>query len=116
MRAVLTARRIPPNHKFDGTVSRGSVYCRSSQYGDAYWHHLHHPVRAGILNWPSRQNNGVYRLLGFLLSPVNKAVRFITPVKVANQHVPVVVFTLLFWLYVILIAARLHVKRPGLFQ
>lgn len=70
----------------------------------------------GIFNWPGRQNNGVYRLLGFLLSPVNKAVRIITPAKVADQHVPVVAFALLFWLYVALIAARLYVKRPELFQ
>jgi len=70
----------------------------------------------GILNWPGRQNNVIYRLLGFLLSPVSKAVRVITPAKIADQHVPVVAFALLFWLYLILIAARLYVKRPELFQ
>jgi len=70
----------------------------------------------GIFNWPGRQNNVVYRLLGFLLSPVSKAVRVITPAKIADQHVPVVAFALLFWLYLILIAARLYVKRPELFQ
>ena len=70
----------------------------------------------GIFNWPGRHNNVVYRLLGFLLSPVTKAVRVITPAKIADQHVPVVAFAMLFWLYVVLIAARLYVKRPELFQ
>jgi TctA family transporter len=70
----------------------------------------------GIFNWPGRQNNVIYRLFGFLLSPVTKAVRAITPAKIADKHVPVVAFALLFWLYVILIAARLYVKRPELFQ
>lgn len=70
----------------------------------------------GIFNWPARENNVVYRLLRFLLSPVTRAVRFITPAKIADKHVPVVAFALLFWLYIVLIAARLYVKRPELFQ
>jgi uncharacterized protein YggT (Ycf19 family) len=70
----------------------------------------------GIFNWPARQNNVVYRLFAFLASPVTNAVRAITPAKIADKHVPVVAFFMLFWLYVILIAVRLYVKRPELFQ
>ena len=70
----------------------------------------------GVFNWPARENNAVYRLFRFLLSPVTRVVRAITPAKVADRHVPLVAFALLFWLYVILIAARLYVKRPELFQ
>jgi hypothetical protein len=70
----------------------------------------------GIFNWPARENNVVFRLLRFLLSPVTRAVRFITPAKIADKHVPIVAFALLFWLYIVLIAARLYVKRPELFQ
>jgi hypothetical protein len=70
----------------------------------------------GIFNWPARQNNVIYRFLEFLVSPVTKAVRVITPKKIADRHVPVVAFALLFWLYIVLIAARLYVKRPELFQ
>ena len=69
-----------------------------------------------IFNWPGRENNVVYRLFRFLTSPVNRAVRVITPAKIADRHVPVVAVALLFWLYIILIAARLYVKRPELFQ
>ena len=70
----------------------------------------------GVFNWSGRHKNVVYRLLGFLLSPVTQAVRAITPAKIANQHVPVIAFALMFWLYLILIAARLYVQRPELFQ
>lgn len=70
----------------------------------------------GIFNWPARENNVVFRLLRFLLSPVTRAVRYITPAKIADKHVPIIAFALLFWLYIILIAVRLYVKRPELFQ
>lgn len=70
----------------------------------------------GIFNWPGRENNPIYRLFRFLASPVTRAVRFITPDKIADRHVPVVAFAMLFWLYLMLIAARLYVKRPELFQ
>lgn len=69
----------------------------------------------GIFNWPARENNVIFCLLRFLVSPVTKAVRYITPAKISDKHVPVVAFALLFWLYIILIAARLYVKRPELF-
>ncbi len=68
----------------------------------------------GIFNWPARHNNVVYRMFGFLTSPVTKAVRAITPAKVADHHVPVVAFFLLFWLYLLLIYARLCNLRPEL--
>jgi uncharacterized protein YggT (Ycf19 family) len=70
----------------------------------------------GAFNWPKRNDNVVYRLFGFLLSPVNAVVRRVTPKKIADQHVPVVAFALLFWLYLLLIVARLYVARPELFQ
>ena len=70
----------------------------------------------GIFNWPARENNVIYRMFRFLTSPVTKLVRGITPEKILDKHVPVVAFGLLFWLYVMLIALRLYVKRPELFQ
>jgi uncharacterized protein YggT (Ycf19 family) len=70
----------------------------------------------GIFNWPARHNNVIYRFLGFLTSPVTKAVRTVTPAKVQDKHVPVVAFFLLFWLYIALIFARLCVLKPHLCQ
>lgn len=70
----------------------------------------------GVFNWSARESNVVYRLFRFLTSPVTRAVRAITPDKVADKHVPVVAFALLFWLYIMLIALRLYEKRPELFH
>jgi hypothetical protein len=68
----------------------------------------------GIFNWPGRQNNVIYRFLGFLTSPVTKAVRAITPAKVADKHIPVVAFILLFWIYVLLFYLRVCGRFPAL--
>jgi uncharacterized protein YggT (Ycf19 family) len=70
----------------------------------------------GFFNWSARHNNPVYRFLGFLTSPITKAVRAITPGKVADRHVPVVAVFLLFWLSITIFFARLYLRRPELFQ
>ena len=45
------------------------------------------------------ETNPVYRFFRFLTSPLVKAVRPITPKKVAERHLPVVAFFVLFWLF-----------------
>ena len=70
----------------------------------------------GAFNWSAREHNVIYRLLRFLTSPVNRVVRAVTPAIIADRHVPVVAFGLLFWVYFMLIVLRLYVKRPELFQ
>jgi hypothetical protein len=70
----------------------------------------------GLFNWRAREQNAVYRALRFLVSPVTRGVRLITPSQVADRHVPFVAFLLLFWVYVALIVWRLYLKRPELFQ
>lgn len=50
--------------------------------------------------------NPVYRFLRFLTSPVVRAARAVTPARVADRHVPVVAFLLLFWAWFGLILAR----------
>lgn len=69
----------------------------------------------GAFRWSAREQNPVYRLLRFLLSPVTSLVRAVTPKAVADQHVPLVAFLLLFWLYVALLVVRLYFQRPDLF-
>ena len=44
------------------------------------------------------ESNPVYRLFRLLTSPVVRAARAITPARVADAHVPVVAFLLLFGL------------------
>ena len=51
-----------------------------------------------VLSFGRHEQNAVYRFLRFLASPVTRVVRLITPARVADRHVPVVTFLLLFWL------------------
>ncbi len=50
-----------------------------------------------VLSFGRHEENAVYRFLRFLVSPVTKVVRRITPSRVDDRHVPVVAFFLLFW-------------------
>lgn len=50
-----------------------------------------------VLSFGRHEENAVYRFLRFLVSPVTKVVRKITPAKIDDRHVPVVTFLLLFW-------------------
>lgn len=51
-----------------------------------------------VLSFGRHEQNAVYRFLRFLVSPVTRVVRWITPARVDDRHVPVVTFLLLFWL------------------
>ncbi|MBI5163091.1 MAG: hypothetical protein HY985_04225 [Magnetospirillum sp.] len=63
------------------------------------------------LSFGRHERNPVYAVMRFLTSPVVKAVRYITPAKVADRHVPVVAFILTFWAWVILIVVRLELNQ-----
>jgi hypothetical protein len=52
-----------------------------------------------LLSFGRHEDNAVYRFFRFLTSPVTRAIRRVTPEKVADRHVPVVAFFLLFWIY-----------------
>jgi hypothetical protein len=51
-----------------------------------------------VLSFGRHATNPVYKLFQLLTSPVVKITRLVTPAKVADQHVPVVAFLLLFWI------------------
>jgi hypothetical protein len=55
-----------------------------------------------VLSFGRHETNPVYRLFRFLTSPVVKAARAITPQQVADRHVPLVAFFLLFWIWLAL--------------
>ncbi len=55
-----------------------------------------------VLSFGRHEENAVYRLFRFLTSPVVRVTRAITPARVADVHVPVVAFLLLFWICVAL--------------
>lgn len=58
------------------------------------------------MSFGRHETNPIYRMFRFLTSPVVRVVRLITPAKVADRHVPVVSFLLLFWLWALLIFVR----------
>jgi uncharacterized protein YggT (Ycf19 family) len=51
-----------------------------------------------VISFGRHEENPVYRLFRLLTSPVVRVTRAITPARVADVHVPVVAFLLLFWI------------------
>lgn len=52
-----------------------------------------------LMSFGRHEDNVIYRLFRFLTSPVVRVTRAITPRQIADVHVPVVAFFLLFWLF-----------------
>jgi uncharacterized protein YggT (Ycf19 family) len=52
-----------------------------------------------LLSFGKHETNAMYKLFKLITSPVVSFVRKITPAKVADKHVPLVAFFLLFWIY-----------------
>lgn len=63
----------------------------------------------GVLAGKSRQNNFVYRIFLVVTSPIYKAVRIISPRFIADAHLGLASFFILFWLWVALIFAKGYV-------
>jgi len=55
-----------------------------------------------------RHDNLFYKILQIVGSPAVKAVRYITPRAIIDDHVPMVTFFLLFWLWIALALAKRH--------
>ena len=63
----------------------------------------------GLLSGKAKQDNFVYRLLLVVTSPVTRFTRFISPKFIAEQHMGLASFFLLFWLWIALIYAKGYV-------
>ncbi|CAG0976967.1 hypothetical protein BURK2_01623 [Burkholderiales bacterium] len=48
----------------------------------------------------NRDRNFIYQLLKAVTNPIVKAVRFVTPRFVSDQHIPLAAFFVIFWLWV----------------
>jgi uncharacterized protein YggT (Ycf19 family) len=48
----------------------------------------------------NRERNFIYQLLRAVTNPIVKVVRFVTPKIIADQHMPLVAFFVIFWLWV----------------
>jgi hypothetical protein len=67
-----------------------------------------------VLSFGTHERNPVYRAVRFLTSPLTRCVRLITPARVADRHLPIVAFLMLFWLWVLVFdGIRLMPRPPG---
>ena len=66
-----------------------------------------------LLSFGRHETNAVYRFFRLLSSPVVKSVRVITPKQVADRHLPMVGFFLLFWLWFGLLLAKAAIYIPS---
>jgi uncharacterized protein YggT (Ycf19 family) len=63
----------------------------------------------GVLSGKAKDNNFVYRLFQVVTGPIYKVVRKITPKFIAEQHIGLVSFFVLFWIWIALIYAKGYV-------
>jgi len=63
----------------------------------------------GFLSGKAKDNNFVYRLLQVVTDPLCKGVRKITPKFIREQHLGLVSFLVLFWVWIALIYAKAYV-------
>ncbi|HEX5338894.1 MAG TPA: hypothetical protein VFW53_10705 [Gallionella sp.] len=63
----------------------------------------------GLLSGRARQQNFIYRLLQVVTSPIVKCARMVTPKFIADAHLGLLSFFVLFWLWVVLVFAKGYV-------
>lgn len=63
----------------------------------------------GLLSGKAKQENFVYRLFQVITAPIFKITRTITPRFIADQHIGLASFFILFWLWIALIYAKGYV-------
>jgi len=63
----------------------------------------------GALAGPARQTNVVYGLLQTVTQPVLRAVRKLTPKRIADHYLGLVAFLLLCWCWLLLLYAKVYV-------
>jgi hypothetical protein len=63
----------------------------------------------GFLSGKAKMDNFVYRLFLVVTAPIYKITRAITPKIIADQHIGLASFFVLFWLWIALIYAKSYV-------
>jgi hypothetical protein len=63
----------------------------------------------GLLSGKAKQENFVYRMFQVVTAPITKITRAITPGFIADQHIGLASFFILFWLWIALIFAKAYV-------
>ena len=59
-----------------------------------------------LLSAGRHEANPIWRGLAFLTRPVQRAARAVTPARVADRHLGIVAFLLLFWLWFVLVLLK----------
>ena len=72
----------------------------------------------GAFNWGQRQNNLLYRLFEIIARPVVKLIRWVSPKKILDRHVPLAAFMIMLFAYFWLgfehrDACRAQANQPG---
>jgi uncharacterized protein YggT (Ycf19 family) len=52
-----------------------------------------------VLSFGKHANNPIYQLLVLVTNPILKVTRWVSPKQIADKHLGVVAFFLMFWLY-----------------
>jgi len=63
----------------------------------------------GLLSGKAKQENFVYRLFQVVTAPIYKVTRTLTPRFIADQHIGLAGFFIMFWLWIALIYAKGYV-------
>ena len=66
-----------------------------------------------LISFGRHERNPVYRAVRFLTSPVTRLVRLFTPARIADRHLPLVAFLLLFWVWVLVFDGIRLMPRAG---
>ena len=62
-----------------------------------------------LLAGRAREGNLFYQLFTVLTRPLYTIARFITPKAIVDRHIPIVAFSVLFWLWVILTFTKIQI-------
>lgn len=63
----------------------------------------------GLISGKSKQDNFVYRIFLVITSPISKLARAISPRFIADAHMGLVSFFIVFWLWIGLIYAKAYI-------
>jgi hypothetical protein len=66
-----------------------------------------------FLSFGRHEHNAVYKMFAIITGPVVKAARVVTPRQVADRHIPLVGFFLLFWIWFALTVAKASLVLPA---
>ena len=65
-----------------------------------------------FLSFGRHEHNAVYKIFAIVTGPVVRVARLVTPRQVADRHIPMVGFLLLFWIWFAIAITKLSLAAP----